>query len=69
VAKQELREYQRGRQDADRARQRFERRQARLESKKNERKHELQEQVGVLTEAPAQTIEALMARVKSKQDE
>jgi electron transport complex protein RnfC len=69
TAKQELREYHHEREDAARARDRFERRQARLERDETEREHELENQVDALSESPARAIKAVMDRVKSRRDD
>lgn len=68
-AKRDLRENQRRTQNAERARERFENRQKRLNRQNSERGQELREQVDTLAESPEQVINAIMDRVKSKPGE
>jgi len=66
AAKRDLRQHEAAVRGAAHARARFENREQRLQKKRAERDHDLQEQVDEL--ADPQTIEAVMARVKSRRD-
>jgi electron transport complex protein RnfC len=67
-AKHTLHEYQSKAQDATRARTRFENRQTRLDKITSQREQDLDAQIDAIAEAPTQAIDAVLNRVKSKQD-
>jgi electron transport complex protein RnfC len=66
AAKRDLHQHETAVRAAAHARARFENREQRLQKEGAERDHDLQEQVDEL--ADPQTIEAVMARVKSRRD-